>query len=110
MRWKNNFSSTRFWFEHKKYKIFTYEISCLEISFLFKMEGKLTSILLKLDESNGPELASTLHSSLPLSAKFKADNVPSKVLTSIKDLKIANTSHEIQHQCTFFLCAPRGST
>ena len=47
----------------------------------------VTSSLLILDDSSGEDPIFKLHTSLPLSSMFKADSLPSRVLTSIINLQ-----------------------
>ena len=47
----------------------------------------VTSSLLILDDSSSEDPISKLHTSLPLSSMFKADSLPSRVLTSIINLQ-----------------------
>ena len=63
-----------------------------------------TSILLILDDSSGEDPTSKLHSSLPLSSMFKADSLPSRVLTSIINLqenKKSLSCNTVIHRLTF---------
>ena len=55
-----------------------------------------------LDDSSGEDPTSILHNGLPLSSIFRADNFPSRVLTSIINLEevVINASLYAEN-CTF---------